>query len=87
VVVEWDAREMGAAARGRGERERGRKTSFFFLSTNLKFEAFLDGRRSSLDQDRPVKGIIVCIPCLQGHDRGMLPFSQELLETREKKKD
>ena len=62
MVVEWDAREMGAAARGRGERERLREEkSIYFLSTNLKFEAFLEGEEEFSDQGRLAKGIIVCI--------------------------
>ena len=70
---------------GRKERGRGGK-KIYFLSTNLKFEASLEGEEEFSDQDRPAKGIIVCILCLSGHDRGLLPFNQELLERRKKSK-
>jgi hypothetical protein len=88
VVVEWDAREMGAAARGRGERERGRErgeTTFFVDKPEVRSFS-RRGRRNSVDQGRLAKGTIVCILCLQGHDRGLLPFNQALLERRRKEK-
>jgi hypothetical protein len=74
----------GSSSKREGGRERG--TTSIFLSTNLKFEAFLEGRRNSVDQGRLAKGIIVCILCLLWHDRGLLPFNHELLEKEEKKK-
>ena len=46
------------------EREREGEEKTYFLSTNLKFEAFLEGEEEFSDQDRPAKGIIVCILCL-----------------------
>ena len=68
-----------------GKREGEKNNILYFLSTNLKFEAFLDGEEEFSDQDRLAKGTIVCILCLQGHYRGLLPFSQERLERRRKK--
>ncbi len=55
----WERQQEG----GGKEREGEEKTSSF-LSTNLKFEAFLDGEEEFSDQDRLAKGIIVYILCL-----------------------
>ncbi len=63
MVVEWDAREMGAAARGRGERERGRGECFL-LSTNLKFEAFLEGEEKFRGPGQACKGHYCVHPAL-----------------------
>ncbi len=75
----------GSSSKREGGKRERRITSIF-LSTNLKFEASLEGEEEFSDQDRPAKGTIVCILYLKGHHRGLLPFSQELLERRRRKK-
>ena len=61
MVVEWDAREMGAAARGRGEEENN---ILYFLSTNLKFEVFLDGEEKLRGPGQACKGHYCVHPVL-----------------------
>jgi hypothetical protein len=62
VVVEWDARKMGPAARGRGERERGGE-NIYFLSTNLKFEAFLEGEEEFRKPGQALQRALLCASC------------------------
>ena len=66
MVVEWDAREMGAAAaRGRGkERDGERRITSIFLSTNLKFEAFLEGEEEFSGPGQARKGHYCVHPVL-----------------------
>ncbi len=62
MVVEWDAREMGAAG-GRGKRDREEK-KIYFLSTNLKFEVFLEGEEEFTGPGQARKGHYCVHPML-----------------------
>ncbi len=54
----------GSSSKREGGKREGEEKNIYFLSTNLKFEAFLEGEEEFSDQDRLAKGIILCILCL-----------------------